>query len=134
MKAGILLLRPDTEGMRREEEISRIMDMRYLMYFVIGGTTVSIVTYLVNQSRGLLAAFISNLPVITAMTFTLIYLQSGQKAVVTYASGLIVMLFPWLTYIFSIILMTPRFGFVPSIATGISLYLISSYLIMTIKK
>ncbi len=108
--------------------------MRYLFYFVIGGAAVSLVTYLANQSRGLTAAFVANLPIITAMTFTLIYLQSGQKAVLSYAGGLIVMLFPWLTYIFSVILLTPRLGFFPSIATGVSLYLVTSYFIVTLKK
>jgi len=80
--------------------------MKYFYYFLIGGTIVSIVTYLASHSKGLHAAFVANLPIITLLTFIMIYLESGQNAVISYAQGLIIMLFPWLAYIFSIIILT----------------------------
>lgn len=108
--------------------------MKYFVYFLIGGSVVSIVTYFASHAKGLLAAFFANLPVITLITFLTIYSESGQGAVVSYAQGLLIMLFPWLAYIFAIIFLTPRTGVVTSLVLGISLYLILAYVIMSMKR
>lgn len=99
------------------------MPFKYIIYFFIGGTVISTVTYFASHSRSLLAAFFATMPVITLITFFTIYHEVGQKAVVPYAKGLLIMLVPWLTYIFSIILLTPRLGFFPSLVTGFALYM-----------
>lgn len=106
------------------------MELKYVLFFLIGGTAISIVTYLASHSRSVMAAFIANLPVMTLVTFLTIYYETGQKAVVPYAKGLVIMLFPWMTYILSIILLTPRLGFFTSLATGFSLYLAVSFFIL----
>jgi hypothetical protein len=110
------------------------MGIKYFLYFLIGGLIVSVVTYFASHAKGLLAAFFANLPVITAITFLTIYLESGQKAVVSYAVGLIIMLFPWLAYIFIIIFLTHRLGFIPSLVIGILLYIFIAYLIISVKR
>lgn len=94
----------------------------------------STVTYFASHSRGLVAAFFANLPVITLTTFIMIYFESGRASVVTYAQGLIIMLFPWLAYIFAIIFLTNRAGFIPSLIIGFSLYLLLAYLIIEMKR
>lgn len=91
---------------------------------------VSAVTYLASHAKGLQAAFIANLPVVTVITFLTIYFESDQEAIVSYAKGLVIMLFPWLAYIFSVIFLTDRLGFVPSLVIGVSLYLTIAYLIL----
>ena len=110
------------------------MELKYFLYFLAGGVIVSVVTYFASQAKGLLAAFIANLQVITLITFLTIYFESGEKAIVPYAEGLVIMLVPWLAYIFAIIFLTHRLGFVVSLVIGISLYLFFAYLIMNIKK
>jgi hypothetical protein len=110
------------------------MEIKYLLYFLFGGIIVSTVTYFASHAKGLLAAFFANLPVITLTTFLMIYFESGQKAVVAYAQGLIIMLFPWLAYIFAVILLTNRIGVISSLLIGLSLYLLLSYLIIIMKK
>jgi uncharacterized membrane protein (GlpM family) len=110
------------------------MEIKYIIYFLIGGTVVSLVTYLAASAKGLLAAFFANLPVITFITFLTIYADAGEKAVVDYAKGLLIMLFPWIAYVFSIIFLTQRIGLIPSLAIGLASYFIFSYLIITIKK
>ncbi|MDI6889600.1 MAG: hypothetical protein QMC83_01475 [Thermodesulfovibrionales bacterium] len=110
------------------------MEIKYFLYFLIGGVIVSVVTYFASQAKSLMAAFIANLPVITLITFLTIYFESGQKAVVLYAEGLIIMLFPWLAYISAVIFLTHRLGFIPSLVIGISLYLLIAYLIISMKK
>jgi hypothetical protein len=127
-------VRHDSNGKFIHRHLAKFMETKYLLYFIVGGTIVSIVTYLASHARGLLAAFFANLPIITLITFLTIYFESGQKTVISYAQGLIIMLFPWLAYIFSIIFLTRRLGFIPAISIGFFLYLLSAYLIISIKK
>ena len=110
------------------------MEIKYFLYFLTGGVVVSVVTYFASHAKGLLAAFFANLPLITMITFLTIYFESGQKAVVSYAEGLIIMLLPWLAYIFSVVFLTRKIGFLTSLIIGISLYLACAYFIINAKK
>lgn len=110
------------------------MEIKYILYFLAGGTVVSVVTYFASEAKGLLAAFIANLPVITLITFLTIYFESGQTAVVSYAQGLVIMLLPWLAYVLSIIFFTKKAGLIPSLIIGIILYICLAFLIMNAKK
>lgn len=107
--------------------------MKYFLYFLIGGTVVSAATYLASHARSLMAAFIANMPVITLITFLAIYHEAGQKAVTSYAVGLVIMLLPWLAYIFSIIFLGQTIGFSSSLVTGLLLYFIIAAAIMSLK-
>jgi uncharacterized membrane protein (GlpM family) len=108
--------------------------LKYVLYFLLGGAMVTVVTYFASHAKGLLAAFFANLPIITLITFLTIYSESGEKAVVSYAQGLLIMLFPWLAYIFSVIFLAPRLGMIPSLAVGLALYLSLAYAIISLKK
>jgi len=106
------------------------MGLKYLFYFLIGGTVVSVVTYYASHSRTLVAAFIANLPVMTLITFLMIYREAGEAAVVPYAKGLLIMLVPWLLYIFTVVFMTPLMGVVVSLLAGLTFYVAIAYLIL----
>ena len=106
------------------------MALKYLLYFLLGGSVVSIVTYYASHSRTILAAFLANLPVMTLITFLMIYREAGEGAVVPYAKSLLIMLGPWLLYIFTVILMTPRAGLIPSLLAGMLCYLGFAYFIL----
>ncbi len=108
--------------------------MKYIIYFFIGGFVVSAVTYLAGTARGLTAAFLANLPVMTLITFLTVYYQAGQPAVMLYAKGLLIMLIPWLAYIFSLILLSPRLGVVPSLGIGFVFYLVLSFAIIMLRR
>jgi hypothetical protein len=56
--------------------------------------------------------------------------EAGQKAIVPYAKGLIMMMFPWLAYILAIIVLTPRLGFLFSLTTGFTLYVVFALIIL----
>ncbi|MCX7770980.1 MAG: hypothetical protein N2202_07860 [Proteobacteria bacterium] len=90
----------------------------------------SIVSYFASHSKGLVAAFFANLPVITFVTFIIIYFESGEKNVILYAKSLLIMLFPWLAYIFSIIILGSKIGIIPSLIIGLTTYFIISFFIM----
>ena len=53
---------------------------KYVLYFLLGGTIVSVSTYLGSQGKSFLAAFVSTFPAITGATFVLIYLNGGNDA------------------------------------------------------
>jgi uncharacterized membrane protein (GlpM family) len=106
------------------------MGLKYFFYFLIGGTVVSVVTYYASHRGTLFAAFIANLPVMTLITFLMIYREAGEAAVVPYAKGLLIMLVPWLLYIFTVVFMTPRIGVVASLLTGLTSYVAIAYLIL----
>ncbi|HSB30044.1 MAG TPA: DUF3147 domain-containing protein [Candidatus Sulfobium mesophilum] len=110
------------------------MAFKYILYFLIGGTIITVVTYFASHSRTMVAAFFANLPVMTLITFLTIYHEAGEKAVVPYAQGLIIMLVPWLAYIGTVIFLTPRIGVIASLLGGISLYFFLAYIIIFVKK
>lgn len=108
------------------------MGLKYFLYFLFGGILTSGITYLANHSKGLLAAFVGTLPIITISTFLLIYLNSGQEAVLYYAKGLIVMIFPWMIFILSVIFLAPRINFIPSLVVGLFLQIVVALLIFAL--
>ena len=104
--------------------------MKYVFYFFVGGLITSAVTYLANNSRSLLAAFIGTLPVITLSTFMLIYFNAGQAAVSAYAKGLMIMILPWMVFILSVIFLAPRTNFVLSLIIGLCLQVLIALFIL----
>ncbi len=106
------------------------MEFKYYLYFLIGGAIVSLVTYFASHAKPLLAAFFATMPIITIITFLSIYHEVGEKAIAPYAKGLIIMMLPWMIYIFSIILLTSRVGFLPSLITGYVLYIAVAFIIL----
>ena len=96
---------------------------KYALYFLLGGTIVSVSTYFGSQGKSFLAAFASTLPVITGATFILIYLNSGNEAIVSYAKNLLWFVPPWIVYVLSMIAGVPRFGFWPTMIGSLALYL-----------
>jgi hypothetical protein len=95
---------------------------KYLLYFLLGGTIVSVSTYLGSQGKSFLAAFASTFPAITGATFILIYLNGGSESLVGYAKNLLWFVPPWIVYVITMILGVPRVGFWPAMALSMTLY------------
>ena len=96
--------------------------MKYAVYFLLGGTIVSVSTYFGSQSKSFLAAFASTFPAITGATFILIYLNGGSESLVGYAKNLLWFVPPWIVYVITMILGVPRVGFWPTMALSMTLY------------
>ncbi len=96
---------------------------KYVLYFLLGGTIVSVSTYLGSQGKSFLAAFASTFPAITGATFILIYLNGGSYAIVSYAKNLLWFVPPWTVYVVFMIAGVPRFGFWPAMVGSLVLYL-----------
>ena len=96
---------------------------KYVLYFLLGGTIVSLSTYLGSQGKSFLAAFASPFPAITGATFILIYLNGGNDAIVSYAKNLLWFVPPWVVYVVFMIAGIPRFGFWAAMVGSLVLYL-----------
>jgi uncharacterized membrane protein (GlpM family) len=96
---------------------------KYVLYFLLGGTIVSVSTYLGSQGKSFLAAFASTFPAITGATFILIYLNGGNEAIVSYAKNLLWFVPPWVVYVITMILAVPHIGFWPAMIGSLVLYL-----------
>ena len=107
------------------------MDYKLLpLYFVLGGTIVTLVTWLGSQGKGLLAAFIALFPALTVVTLSAVYLRGGVEPTVAYAKGLLFMIPAWLLYVLTVIFLVPRLGLAAALAIGIALYAAGSLLTM----
>ena len=62
---------------------------KYSLYFILGGLLVSISTYLGAHGKGFFAALASTVPVISGMTFILVYVNAGQEPTLSFAKHLI---------------------------------------------
>jgi hypothetical protein len=99
------------------------MDVKLLsLYFVLGGTIVTLITYFGSQGKGILAAFIGFFPSITIVTLFTIYLKSGVGATVSYFKGMLLLIPAWVLYALAMVFILPRWGIVPSVIVGIALY------------
>ena len=97
--------------------------VKYTVYFLLGGTIVSVSTYLGSQGKSFLAAFASTFPAITGATFVLIYLNGGSEAIISYAKNLLWFVPPWVVYVITMILGVPQVGFWPAMIGSLVLYL-----------
>jgi hypothetical protein len=95
---------------------------KYVLYFLLGGTIVSVSTFLGSQGKSFLAAFASTFPAITGATFVLIYLNGGHDAIVSYAKHLLWFVPPWIVYVITMILGVSWVGFWPTMALSMTLY------------
>jgi hypothetical protein len=106
------------------------MDAKLLaLYFFLGGTIVTLITYFGTQGRGLLAAFIGFFPSITLVTLFTIYFKSGVGATISYFKGMLFLIPAWVLYALAMIFILPRWGIVPSVIVGIGLYVGVSLLV-----
>ena len=96
--------------------------VKYAVYFLLGGTIVSLSTFLGSQGKSFLAAFASTFPAITGATFVLLYLNGGNDAIVGYAKNLLWFVPPWIVYVTVMIVGIPRFGFWPAMVCSLVFY------------
>jgi hypothetical protein len=106
------------------------MELKYIIYFIIGGIIMSLVTYLANSSKELFAAFIATLPVITISTILMIYINTGEGAVIRYAKGLLIMMVPWVVFVATVIILAPRIRLFYSVLVGLLFQVLLALVIM----
>ena len=107
--------------------------LAYIGYFIIGGILVSLTTYVGVKGHGFLAAFVSQFPSLTVLTFFLIYRAGGKAPVMDYAKGFVYTIPPWILYVASVMFLCDRIGIWWSLTIGIGLYVGTSVCLMHMK-
>jgi len=107
-------------------------DLRLVIYFLLGGTVTALTAYFASQGRGMLSAFVTTLPLLTILSFLLIYAEGGSKTVEDYAKNLVIFTPPWLCYVAIVLLGVNRIGIVKSLILCVLLFVILSILIQKI--
>ena len=106
------------------------MGIRFLIYFLIGGTVVTLVTYFGSQGKGILAAFVALFPATTVLALCTIYSGGGISAATSYVRGMLLVLPPWAIYGLSVLYLLPRLGLAPSLVIGTLLYIAGGLVMM----
>jgi len=96
--------------------------MKYALYFIIGGTVVSLTTDLGSLGRSWLAAFVTTFPALTGITFILMYLNAGVEPTVPYARNLLYFIVPWVVYVGFYIMTIDRLGFWLALTGAVALF------------
>lgn len=104
--------------------------LEFILNFMIGGAIVSLTNYFGSRGHGFLAAFITQFPSLTVLTFCLIYKTGGKESVIQYAKSFIYTLPPWILYVCAVVFLCDSIGIWWSLGTGIFLYVIASTLLI----
>jgi hypothetical protein len=107
-------------------------DLRLVIYFLLGGTVTALTAYFASQGRGMLSAFVTTLPLLTIVSFLLIFAEGGSKTVEEYAKSLFVFTPPWLCYVAIVLLGVNRIGIVRSLILGVLIFVILSIMMQKI--
>ena len=108
--------------------------VKYGWYFVLGGLLVSLSTYLGSHGKGFWAALASTVPVISGLTFILVYVNAGSEPTLSFAKHLIWLSPPWFVYVGVMIVGVPRVGFWPTYALAMMSYMVGVGIMRTIVK
>jgi uncharacterized membrane protein (GlpM family) len=107
--------------------------LEFIAYFIVGGLVVSITAMVGSRGHGFLAAFVSQFPSLTVLTFILIYRAGGKIPVISYAKGFIYTIPPWLLYVVAVVFLCDRIGIWLSLVIGIATYVGLSLLFLYLK-
>ena len=105
---------------------------KYGLYFLIGGTLISVSTYLGSHGKGFMAAVGSTVPIMSGLTFILIFLNSGNEVTLSFAKHLIWVSPPWFLYVGCMIYGIHRWGFWTAFSTAFGLYMMGVWVMRLI--
>jgi uncharacterized membrane protein (GlpM family) len=103
--------------------------LEYLLYFVAGGSIVSLVVYLAKQGHPFLSGIALVFPSVTMLSFYFIGRTTGSAAVVESAkSALFATFIVWVPYVLVIVYLTPRLGVNTALAGGVIIFMVLALL------
>lgn len=98
--------------------------LHYLLYFLVGGTVVTLVAYIGSRGNGTLAAFVASLPVLFLLNVIAMYRNGGVGAGITYAKGALLFLPGFACYALLTIWLMPHLGIPKALLPGLPIYAI----------
>ena len=104
--------------------------LKFILYFIIGGSILTLVTYYGSKDKGILAAFIALFPMVSLMSILTIYSEAGSLPVLDYVKGLLILTPVWIIFLFCLLYLLPKTGLFVAICIGIAVYIIIAVLLI----
>jgi hypothetical protein len=104
--------------------------LKFILYFVIGGTVLTLITYYGSRDKGILAAFVALFPIVSLMSIITIYSESGSLPVLDYVYGLLILTPVWIIFLFCMAYLLPRQGLLVAIGISVAIYVVISVYII----
>ena len=104
--------------------------LKLLIYFLVGGSILTLVTYFGSKDRGILAAFIAMFPAVTTMSILTIYSEAGDLLVLDYVKGLLLLSPVWIVFLLCVYFFLPRQGLLVALGAGVLVYILVAILLI----
>ncbi|MDI9437316.1 MAG: DUF3147 domain-containing protein [Euryarchaeota archaeon] len=98
--------------------------LKLLIYFLVGGSILTLVTYFGSKDKGILAAFIAMFPAVTTMSIITIYSEAGGLLVLDYVKGLLLLSPVWMVFLLCVYFFLPKQGLLVALGAGIMVYIL----------
>ena len=98
--------------------------LQYFIYFLIGGTVVTVVAYIGSRSNGFLAALVASLPILFLLNVLLIYRNGGVTTSLDYVRGSLLFVPAFVCYATLTVWLLPRLGMPEALLPGLPIYLL----------
>ena len=98
--------------------------LQYFIYFLIGGTVVTVVAYIGSRSNGFLAALVASLPILFLLNVLLMYRNGGVTTSLDYARGSLLFVPAFVCYATLTVWLLPRLGMPEALLPGLPIYLL----------
>ena len=105
--------------------------LKFLVYFLLGGTVVTTIAFLSTLGKPQLAAFVCLIPSNTLLTFMFSHWEGGENVAASYAKSLMSYTPAWLLYIGAVAWLLPRLGLYKTLGIGLVTYFVASFLTST---
>jgi uncharacterized membrane protein (GlpM family) len=105
--------------------------LKFILYFIIGGSILTLVTYFGSKDKGILAAFIALFPMVSLMSILTIYSEAGNLPVLDYVKGLLILTPLWIIFLLCVTYLLSKQGLFVALVIGIAIYIIISVLLIT---
>jgi len=101
---------------------------QYILYFLLGGTIVSMVAYLANHGNQVLTILMGNLPVLFMMNIFLAYRVGGTTGSMIYAKGMLAVMPFFIVFILITLLILPHINTPLAVLPAMLVYIIPPFL------
>lgn len=104
--------------------------LKLLIYFLVGGSMLTMVTYFGTKDKGILAAFIAMFPAVVTMSIITIYSEAGSALVLDYIRGLLILSPVWIIFLLCIYFFLPKQGLLVALGAGTLVYMLVAVLLI----
>lgn len=101
--------------------------LRYVLYFLVGGFVITLISVLAERGHPLLAGIAAIFPGITLVSFYFIGQAAGDDAVALTAKSCLQSLFIWIPYALAVIWLSPRIGTNKALLIGVLIFTVLAF-------